>query len=46
MKKQPLKEMLKAIGGEHLLNENNISNINKLYKMILKVMIWRKKMLN
>ena len=32
MKKQPLKEMLKAIGGEHLLNENNISNINKLYK--------------
>ena len=32
MKKQPLKEMLKAIGGEHLLNENNISKINKFYK--------------
>ena len=30
--KQPLKEMLKAIGGGHLLNENNISKINKLYK--------------
>ena len=30
--KQPLKEMLKKIGGEHLLNENNISKINKFYK--------------
>ena len=30
--KQPLKEMLKAIGGGHLLNENNISKINKFYK--------------
>ena len=30
--KQPLKEMLKKIGGGHLLNENNISNINKFYK--------------
>ena len=30
--KQPLKEMLKKIGGGHLLNENNISKINKFYK--------------
>ena len=26
MKKQPLKEMLKAIGGEHLLNENKLQD--------------------
>ena len=30
MKKQPLKEMLKAIGGGHLLNENSLSGYEKL----------------
>ena len=30
--KQPLRETLKKIGGGHLLNENNISKINKFYK--------------
>jgi len=30
MKKQPLKEMLKAIGGGHLLKEESIPNIRKL----------------
>ena len=35
--KQPLKEMLKAIGGGHLLNENNISNINKFWNKDVKL---------
>ena len=30
--KKPLRETLIRIGGEHLLNENNITKINKFYK--------------
>ena len=32
--KKPLKEMLKAIGGGHLLNENSLSGYEKLTKKL------------
>ena len=35
--KQPLKETLIRIGGSHLLNENNISNINKYWSKGVKL---------
>ena len=35
--KQPLKEMLKAIGGEHLLNESKLSTIDKLWSSDIKL---------
>ena len=35
--KQPLRETLKRIGGSHLLNENNISDINKFWSKDVKL---------